>query len=73
MIYSVSILNSDGSLRKRLSSKRLTKKHWEKFEKAEKTRQKVLVKGIKTTEDQKLFRKYRMLENLCDEFNYDYG
>lgn len=68
MIYSVSIYNKDGKLKKSISKKTLLKSHWEGFYKREKNPKKFVIDRIKA-DKQELLRKYQRINNISDELH----
>jgi len=67
-MYPVSIYNKDGKLKKRISAKTLHKRHWEEFDKYEKSPKKFVLERIRA-DQQELLRKYQRINNISDELN----
>jgi len=66
MIYSVSVYDKDGTLKKTISPKTLLKSHWKKFYIKEKTPKKFVRERIRA--DQKaLLREYQKINTIFDE------
>jgi len=66
MIYSVSVYDSDGTLKKTVSSKTLLKDHWKKFNEIEKKPKKFVVARIRA-DQQELLRSYQKMNTIFDE------
>jgi len=72
MIYSVSIFNSDGKLKRLVSPKALSVHHWKQFGMYEKSQKNFLL-GSATTKINRQMRKFKASEQLCDQFFNDFG
>jgi len=73
MIYSVSIFNSDGMLKRLVLPKAVAGHHWDQFELSEKSRGKSFLVGGAATKINQQIRKFRAAEQLCDQFIFDFG
>jgi len=68
MNYSVSVYSKDGKLKKSISKKTLHKRHWEEFQKYERSPKKFVIDRIKV-DKQELLRKYQRINNIFDELH----
>jgi len=66
MIYSVSIYNKNGKLKKTISPRTLLQRHWKQFYKRERTPKRFVMERVKA-EQQELLRKYQRINNISDE------
>ena len=73
MIYSVSLYNSKGKLKRSYASKTLANRHWDEFEKTENARRAQFTCVTKSTETQRILQEYNQLNLMCDGFIYDHG
>jgi len=69
-MYPVSVYNKDGKLKKSISTKTLHKRHWEEFDKRERSPKKFVLERIKA-DQQELLRKYQRINNISDELHED--
>jgi len=68
MIYSVSVYDKDGILKKTISSKTLIKKHWKEFNKIEGNPKKFVAAQVRIHQ-QELLRKYHKMNTIFDELS----
>ena len=70
MIYPVTIRRSDGTLKRRVDKRRMSKRHWKQFDKNERGRSKFKGSPRQINKELRMFLK---IERVCDQFTYDYG
>lgn len=76
MFYQVTVYKPDGTLKRRVSSQALLRRHWKLFEASElgrKGRGRGLTIGRVAAEMNKDLKKFLAFEKVCDEFTYHYG
>ncbi len=68
MIYSVSIYNKNGKLKKCINSQTLIAQSWENFWKLEKTPKKFMKNQMKSASN-KTLRAYQTINTICDDLH----